>query len=157
LVHDPNDKVATTPPAAWALGELRDALTARGLSVRLRQRLEDVTADEIGIVAAGAAVPSARQILDKAGITVPSGPELVSLVPGQANYRPVVVACGSDTRCLVYGLLELADRVVYAEAPLAALDVRRAVVERPANPIRSVTRLFASDVEDKSWFGDRSF
>src|SRR6516164_5516727 len=42
------------------------------------------------------------------------------------------------------------------EAPDNA-PVSQPDTERPANQIRSVTRLFTSDVEDKSWFHDRSF
>ena len=60
-------------------------------------------------------------------------------------------------RGLVYGLLELADRVTHAEQPLATLRQVDRIVERPANPIRSIARLFSSDVEDKPWFYDQSF
>ncbi len=38
---------------------------------------------------------------------------------------------------------------------MAAATVPRPVTERPANTIRSVTRLFTSEVEDKPWFNDR--
>src|SRR5262249_30261433 len=31
------------------------------------------------------------------------------------------------------------------------------LIEQPANPVRSVARLFTSDVEDKGWFYDREF
>ncbi len=36
-----------------------------------------------------------------------------------------------------------------------ALAVPAPIAERPANTIRSVTRLFTSDVEDKPWYNDR--
>ena len=51
--------------------------------------------------------------------------------------------------------LELADRVQNAaDAPgaLASLAAGRSLVEAPANTVRSVTRLFTSDVEDKPWY-----
>jgi len=31
------------------------------------------------------------------------------------------------------------------------------LLERPANPVRSVMRVFASDLEDKTWFYDRGY
>ena len=53
---------------------------------------------------------------------------------------------------------ELADSVRTSAAdPLNALRPSRPIVQQPANPIRSVARLVASEVEDKSWFHDRSF
>ena len=68
-------------------------------------------------------------------------------------------AAGSDERGLVYALLEVADRVNFADNPLAALEAKavQPVSERPANAIRGVSRAFVSDVEDKAWFQDRDF
>ena len=36
-------------------------------------------------------------------------------------------------------------------------DWKSPISEKPANRIRSVSRTFASDVEDKGWFNDRAF
>ena len=69
--------------------------------------------------------------------------------------REAVWACGHDPRGLTYALLELADRVRLAADPIAALAVPTPILERPANTVRSITRLFSSDVEDKPWFNDR--
>ncbi len=79
------------------------------------------------------------------------------MASGRVSGRSVLLACGHDPRGLAYALLELADQVRYADRPLEALRLSRPVSERPASPIRSIMRLFASDVEDKSWFYDRAF
>src|SRR4051794_32972100 len=50
LVSDPDDAVAGAAPARWALGRLRDALTARGVSVNLRQQLSDIAPGELCVV-----------------------------------------------------------------------------------------------------------
>jgi hypothetical protein len=68
-----------------------------------------------------------------------------------------LLVAGRDARGLVYALLELADRVSYAAEPLAGLTVKRLIVEHPANPIRGISRLFTSNVEDKPWYNDRAF
>src|SRR5260370_3208325 len=39
--------------------------------------------------------------------------------------------------------------------PRVALAVRKPIVERPANAVRGIKRLFTSDVEDKPWYNDR--
>jgi hypothetical protein len=88
---------------------------------------------------------------------MPDSPESLGLASGKASGRPVLLACGSDARGLVYAVLELADRVDHATEPSAALQVRRAIVEQPANKVRSIMRVFASDVEDKGWYGDKAF
>ena len=81
----------------------------------------------------------------------------MALVRGTLDAREVLLLTGTDTRGVVYGVLEVADRVRYASEPLAELGMIRRIVEQPANPIRSITRLFCSDVEDKSWFYDKEF
>jgi hypothetical protein len=143
--------------SGWAISQLRSALETRGVSVRVCGGMNDVHADERCVVAALAAASSSRATLDNAGVTVPSDLEALAIVPGKAGERAVLLACGRGMKGLTYALLELADRVTHAENPLAALEFDRPVVEQPANPIRSVARLFASDVEDKTWFHDRAF
>lgn len=68
----------------------------------------------------------------------------------------MLLTCASDVRGLVYALLELADRVNHAEGTAAALDVRKPLVETPANVIRGGNRCFQSDIEDNPWYSDRS-
>src|SRR5439155_3355981 len=90
-------------------------------------------------------------------LTPSAAPEALVLAWGELASRPVLLAGGSDARGLVYALLELADRVAHARTPLAGLDLPHPVSEQPANRIRSVARLFVSEVEDKPWFYDRAF
>src|SRR5262249_9545442 len=106
------------------------------------------------LVAAGAKSALAAQVLRQSHST-PAAPEALAIAPGSLNQRRILLACGSDERGLVYALLELADRVQYASDPLAAISIRTPMIERPANAVRSVLRLFASDVEDKPWYNDR--
>ena len=49
------------------------------------------------------------------------------------------------------------ERVLAGLESAAALDLRRPILERPANAVRSIARIFSSEVEDKSWFYDRKF
>jgi hypothetical protein len=155
IVSDPGDPIAAAAPPQWAARQVQEALSSRGIAVRVQQRLEQAAPGDLCILAAGAGAPPAREILKGAGVSVPSSPESLALAPGKAAGRSVLLACGSDARGLAYALLELADRVRHADQPLAALEVPKPVVERPANTVRSVTRLFCSDVEDKPWYNDR--
>jgi hypothetical protein len=155
IIAEPDDAIAASAPARWAVGHLRESLAARGVTVNLRQRLKDAAPGEICVLAAGSRSRLALGILKSAGAAIPAAPEALALVQGKADGKQVLLAAGHDARGLVYALTELSDRVQLLAEPLAALNVDKAVVEKPANPIRSITRLFASEVEDKPWYNDR--
>ncbi len=155
IVRDPADAIAGAGPSQWAAKEVQDALSAKGISVRLEQRLEKAAAGDFCILAAGPTASPAPEILKGVGLSVPELPESLVLAPAKAAGRIILLACGRDVRGLVYALLELADRVRYGDSPLDALKLRQPIVEQPANRVRSITRLFSSDVEDKPWYNDR--
>ncbi len=157
IASDPADSVATAAPARWAIGQLQGALAARGIGVRLEDTMGGSGLRDICVLAAGSGAAAAREVSGKANVALPDAAESLALVPGAGRGRPTLLACGRDVRGLVYALLELADRVTHADQPLDALVIRRPLVERPANAIRSVARCFVSDVEDKPWFNDRAF
>ena len=144
-------------PLATAMSQLAGALTSKNIRLRRYDRLEEVPTEDICVLAAAAESDTARQILDTAQISVPDVPEALALVVGKADGRTTVLACGTDTRGTVYALLELADRVTHSENPFDALTIPQPIVEQPANTIRSIARLFTSEVEDKAWFYDREF
>jgi TAT (twin-arginine translocation) pathway signal sequence len=151
VVIDPSDAVAGSAPARWAAAELVRALTDRGVSARIYERAADAPAGDLCVMAAGLTSRGVVAALGAAGVKVDTVPEALVL----CETRDAVWACGHDARGLTYALLELADRARLNADPVAALAVGRAIVERPANTVRSVTRLFTSDVEDKPWFNDR--
>lgn len=146
LVTDPSDPVASAAPARWAAKELEQALGRRGVPVAAHTRLEQAGAGDLCILIAGR----------KSGDPIPDVAEATGLLPSKIGGRPVLRAGGSDVRGLVYALLELADRVHFADDPLASLDIRKPIIEKPANRVRSIARCFVSDVEDTSWYHDRS-
>ncbi|HEY1343277.1 MAG TPA: hypothetical protein VGF59_37505 [Bryobacteraceae bacterium] len=120
-------------PIQWAASELEAALTESGATVKRRPRPTEAPVDEFCITAEIGS----------------GGAESVGLKPLAG--RPGVAVVGGDARGAVYGLLELADRARHG----SAIEFRQPVEERPANAMRSVARLFSSDVEDKPWFNDR--
>jgi hypothetical protein len=152
IVTDPGDRVASSPAAQWAAGQLRAEFEAQKTPARLVRRVEDAAAGEFIVLALGPG-PRASAVL---GAAAPAGAESLTLAMGKAGRRPVLAACGGDARGLEYALLELADRVRYSEDALASLVSPLPVSERPANRIRSITRCFVSDVEDKPWYNDRA-
>ena len=151
LVCDPAEDVLKQAPVCWALEQLQAHLKARDVAAQVHASPAEAPADALPIVVGG------RAVLDAAGIDLPDVPEALALVSARAAGRLVQVAWGSDVRGLVYALLELADRVEHAPDPLVELGKAQRTIERPANRIRSVARLFTSEVEDLSWYHDKSF
>ena len=67
---------------------------------------------------------------------------------------PELLVWGTTTRGVVYGLLELADRLAHGAA-VTAKDFVTPMVRSPKARLRSVSRCFSSEIEDKGWFHDR--
>ncbi len=111
---------------AWAIGDLTETLCRR----RIRAGVEIV------IEAPGAAVPDL--------------PEAFGLWRDGDRIR----VQGRDARGLVYALTELADRVRHCDGS-DAFAGPFPLVEQPCARIRSISRLFCSEEEDKGWFHDR--
>ncbi len=144
-------------PVEWAVRQLGEALAARHLPLQFHPSLDAVASRQTVILVAGRTSLLARQVLEAAHLALPDSPEGLALARGKAQNRSVILAAGSDECGLVYALLELADRVHFADNPLQMLKTLPPVSERPANRIRGISRSFVSDVEDKAWFQDREF
>jgi len=157
IVLDPADALATHPPVQWAAEQLRDVLIARGVAAQICASLNDVPQSQDCVLAAGRDSRFVSPLLAAVKISLPDVPEALALARGRIVRRNVTLAAGSDARGLVFALLELADRINFAGDPLAVLKTVKPVSEQPASAIRSISRGFNSDVEDKPWFQDKNF
>ena len=155
IILDPGDMIAGSAPAQWAAKELEKSLTSRGITVYRYERFAQAAAGNLCIAVTGSNSSLARQLLKKVRTNIPAVSEALGLVPVKFDGRQVLLTCGNDERGLIYALLELSDRVHYSSQPLDALNFKKPVIEQPANGIRSLNRLFVSDIEDKPWYNDR--
>jgi hypothetical protein len=155
IVVDLADVIAGSAPSQWAVKELEESLKSAGINVYRYDRLAQARRADLNIIAAGSESSFARQLLKDTRTTIPGVPEALGLVPTTSDDKQILLVCGYDVRGLVYALLELADRVRYSDCPFDSLNIQEPVVERPANVIRSLNRLFVSDIEDKPWYYDR--
>jgi hypothetical protein len=157
LVLDPADPVASAAPAQEGVRRLREACAARGLVLRPCRTLGEVRGGEQAVLVASSLTKAARPILDTLGVGRLDEPESLALARSRRRGKDVVLASGSNALGLAYALTELADRIECATRPADELLATAKLVERPTCRIRSAMRLFVSDVEDKSWYHDRSF
>jgi hypothetical protein len=155
LIADPDDPICAALPAVWAMQELAQALAQHRVKILRSQILEQAPRTDLYIVATSSASALATSVLKKANADVSNKPESLGIVPFIHRRKPALLTCGSDARGLMYALLELADRVKHAANPFEALKLSRPIIEQPLNQVRSIGKLFTSDVEDKPWFNDR--
>lgn len=157
LVVDPSDPVATSAPAAWALSFLEGRLTAARVTVRRSATVRQAPAGDLCLVVAGAMTTMAAAAVKAAGRQMSAGPERLAILPSKVANRDTLVVAGSDPRGLVYGLLDIADRVTHGQPVAAVFAPPAAVIETPAVPVRSVMRQFTSETLDTPWLFDRDF
>lgn len=155
LVSDPDDPISASPPVAWARQELSSVISQTGTAVRQFSSIAQVPQSDFAVVIAGARSALGAQTLKNVGAAPPSAPESLAAVHSKYKDRSILLVCGADTRGLMYALLELADRVRHGESPLSVVTNQQAAIESPFNQVRSIGRLFVSDVQDKPWFNDR--
>jgi hypothetical protein len=156
IVVSPGDRLASAPHVQWAIRELQQAITLRGLGAPVVESLERAPAANVCIVAAGGSTALAQQATAAAGMQSPVAPESVAIAAATQGGRRVVLASGGDARGLMYAVLELADGVEYADDVIRELREARSSAERPFNAVRAIGRPFVSNVED-TWFTDRAF
>lgn len=157
VVRNLDDQLANSPPVRWAIGEMADTLEKIGVSVLYSEEVEHIQRDEVCVVCAGHEAESAQEILSSAGISLPNSAEALRIVPGIVDGRDVLLLCGSDVRGLVYAILEFTDQIRHNDDLENVLLPEQPVVEKPTTTIRSVARLFTSELEDKAWFYDKGF
>jgi hypothetical protein len=156
LIRDPADAIAGSAPVRRAIERLRLAFLDRGIGAEGRTATDGLAREAIAITISGPTARTCRRAQWRAHADLPAVPEAFAIV-AEGGLPQRLTACAADIRGLVYAVLELADRVEHADDPLAAVRQDRLLVERPANAVRSVTRLFCSDVEDLAWYRDESF
>jgi hypothetical protein len=148
------DPCAIGDPIYWAVGQLRKALVSKGVACDMVQSPEQAAGSTLVVLVAGPGSPLAQDFPHAAPL---DHPESLHLTPGRLFGTQAVWVSASGERGFVYGLLEMAERVQFLPEPLAALHLDAAIEEKPANEVRSVCRLFCSEVEDLPWYYDKDF
>lgn len=155
LLRDSNDTAAFAAPVEWSVNELSASLKSKGIKIKKIDQLSQSSGESLCIVMGSPKSPFIVQMLKEAKATVPDVPEALGIIPVKTEDKKLLLACGNDTRGLVYAILELADRVNFGIDPITSLELEKPVIERPANEIRGINRLFCSEVEDKPWYYDK--
>jgi hypothetical protein len=154
LILDPENPIASTVPVKRAAEKLRQALASKGAVSAMEQSAEAAPGSSLCVVVASPESQLARAF--PGGSTL-AAPESLRLSPGKVGGVSAILISAADARGFIYGLLELAERVHFNSNPLAALQLKHVLEEKPANEVRCVSRYFCSEMEDKPWYYDKDF
>jgi hypothetical protein len=144
-----SDPIAASASVGWAVERLRDAFAEKGVATQVVDAALDDRSTPLVMVSGPSEVDRETQA---DGTPRPTDDEAFVLMPDPRTEH-VTLLRGGGARGLTYAVLELADRVEHLAAPWP----REPVIGSPANEVRSVTRLFCSEGEDKGWFHDEAF
>jgi hypothetical protein len=153
IVHDHQDSFTSHASVIWAVERLTEALESHSVGVTLTDKSNYAPDAAVKIVIAGQDSPLVHSVLETAKLRLPTEAESFAVAVADC----VLVLSASDTRGLVYAVLELADRVQHGSRIIEELLSIESFTDKPANAIRSITRLFSCEPEDKPWFYDKSF
>lgn len=142
IVLDSHIEILQSPSLQWAAEQLRGAIAARGVPCRIVDSPDRASGHDFRVFFADA----------------PSGvPDSFEIGASKLHSAPGISIAAGNPRGLIYGLLELAERVRYGRDAIAAVQSAKALKETTANEVRGIGRYFCSELEDKLWLYDRDF
>jgi hypothetical protein len=155
IIIEGQEPCASADPVNWAAGQLQKAVVAKGAMCEIVPSPEHAAGSVLIVLAAGPGSALAANF-SHSGEALPST-ESIRLTPGGLLGTSAIWVAATGTRGFVYGLLELAERVQFSPDPATGLHLAETLEEHPANDVRSISRLFCSEVEDKPWYYDKDF
>jgi hypothetical protein len=156
LIRRKDDSVAIQEQVTWALEHFSEILEKKWLSVEISDSHAYEKGIAFSIIVGGPQTATSDQ-LQLIEDNQPIQPESFLITSTYESEQETLVAIGADVQGLVYALLELSDIVNHTNEPLEELLNLKRIKEQPANPVRSVKRLFANEKTDKLWFYDKAF
>ncbi len=126
-------------PIRHGLGKVRDALRTRGASVEEVATLDQATGSHVLVAGLASAPGDTARLLDELAIAVSSGPESLLVRRFNRDRRTIVLVAGSDPRGLMYALLDMAERVGWAESSPQPFSEVQDVEETPYAPERALS------------------
>ena len=139
----------------WALGELARAFEEKGVPLDRAPEGAEPAEGTRRVIIAGGEAPARARLETLVKRPLPSQAEAIELSCLPASPSPTILVFGADARGLVYAVLELADRVRHSNDIGDALAFAEPLSESPTAKIRSISRPFSCEAEDKPWFHDR--
>jgi len=148
---------AAGPAASHGLGKLMAALRAKEIPCEKARSLDDARGKFIVVAGLAANDTPASRLLKAGNYPVPQGPEALVIQRMQWQGRPVWVIGGSDDRGVMYGALDVADRIGWSADRNSPLSEVRDTVENPDVPERAISIYTMNRAYWESRFYDQDY
>src|SRR5712692_6417698 len=145
------------PAASHGMEKLKAALRAKGFTCEKAASLDEARG-KFAIVTglAGSDAPASR-LLKAGNHPVPQGPEALVIWRTEWKGKPVWLIAGSDDRGLMYGELDVADRIGWSADRSNPLSEVRDAIEKPAVSERALSIYTMNRAYWESRFYDQEY
>ena len=130
---------APRQPVLHALTKLTDALSAKNVTFELVNSLDEARGKSMIVTGMARGEGVASQMLKSANRNAPSVPEALTIWKTDWQEKPVWVVSGFDDRGLMYGLLDVADRIGWSSDPNSPLSEVIEITEKPDVTERAIS------------------
>jgi hypothetical protein len=139
----PEFSIVTDPASGAAVShgimKLTDALLEKNISFENVGSMNDAQGKSIIVAGQAHGEGEAAQILKGASRTLPYTPEALDIWKTEKNNKSVWVISGSDDTGLMYGLLDVAERIGWSAGPKSPMSEVTEITEQPDVSERAVS------------------
>ena len=148
---------AIGPAASHGLGKIIDAFREKGVPAEKADSLAKVRGRLIVVVGLAVGDGPASRLLKAGDLPMPQGPEALVIRKTEWQGKPVWVVGGSDDRGLMYGELDVADRIGWCADRNSPLSEVREATEKPAVSERALSMYTMNRAYWESRFYDEAY
>jgi hypothetical protein len=140
---EPMISIVTSPDlpnaARHGLAELNQAFQDKGAETRHLSTLQEAGSGAVVVVGLASGSGEAAKLLSELRLTVGPDPESLLIRKLNRDGKTIVLVASTDDRGLMYGLLDVADRVGWAESAQQPFSHVRDATESPYAPERALS------------------
>ncbi len=144
-------------PVLYGLTKLTDALTAKKISFEKVGSLQEIHGKLVIVAGLSAGTGMAAHLLKTGGLPLPQVSEALTIWKTDWEKKPVWVINGFDDRGLMYGLLDVANRIGWSTNPKFPLSELKAITEKPDVSVRAISLYTMNRAYWESRFYDKVY
>jgi len=150
------DKVSGQP-VYHGLAKIEEVLQQQNISFERVSTIDEAHGKSVIVAGLAAGEGTAAQLLKGENRTLPEGPESLTIWQTSWKEKPVWAVAGSDDRGLMYGLLDMADRLSWRTDPKTLFNDVKVISEKPALAERAVSVFTMNRTYWESRFYDEAY
>ncbi len=159
--NDPDLTIVTDKdpgkPVLHALTKLTDALDARDITFERVSSMDEIGGESVIVAGLAHAEQSASRLLKAGNRRLPGVPGALTVWKTDWQEKPVWVVSGFDDRGLMYGLLDVADRIGWAGGQTSPMSEVREMTETPDVGNRAISLYTMNRAYWESRFYDETY